>query len=94
MKYAKVWDAICDTPEEAAQMRMKSELLSMLSDEIKAWGVTQAQAAQRLGVTQPRINDLLRGKISSITFDQLITLSTRAGLAISISVQRREPESA
>ena len=61
--FANVWDALCDTPEEAANMTPRSELMSALRQRVLARKPTQAQAARRLGVTQPHLNDLLRGRI-------------------------------
>ena len=61
-RFASVWDAIEDTPQEAASMRARSDLMMKLAEVIRQQGTTQAQAATRFGVTQPRISDLVRGK--------------------------------
>ena len=53
---------------------------------VRGWKVTQAVAARRLGVTQPRLNDLLRGKIDRFSLDTLIDLATRAGLSVRIDI--------
>jgi predicted XRE-type DNA-binding protein len=58
--YTSVWDAIADTPEQAANLRSRAELMEKISDLVKQQQWTQAEAAKRCGVTQPRINDLLR----------------------------------
>jgi predicted XRE-type DNA-binding protein len=82
--FADVFDAICDTPAEAANMKARSDLLSILVDRVKSWGVTQETAAARLGVTRPRLNDLMRGKISKFSLDALVNLATAAGLVLEL----------
>jgi predicted XRE-type DNA-binding protein len=81
-----VWDAIEDTPQAAANMRLRSGLLIAVEQEVRSWGLTQARAAGRLGVTQPRLNDLLRGKADKFSLDALVDLSARAGLAVRLDV--------
>ena len=58
--FASVWDALGDTPEEAANLRLRSALMRQIAAIVEGGGWTQAEAAERCGVTQPRINDLLR----------------------------------
>jgi len=87
---ANVWDSLTDSPEEATNMTMRSELLIALSDAVKGWGLPQSQAATRLGITQPRLNDLLRGRISKFSLDALVNLTTRAGLVIHLDVTGAE----
>ena len=60
--FASVWDAIEDTPAEAENMKLRSSLMMTLDQHIRAKGWTQAETARRLGVTQPRVSNLLRGK--------------------------------
>ncbi|CTQ50521.1 helix-turn-helix domain-containing protein [Jannaschia donghaensis] len=86
--FDSVWNAIEDTPEEAANMRLRSKLLTAVEQEVRSWGLTQAKAAERLRVTQPRLNDLLRGKIAKFSLDALVELSARAGLAIKLGVDK------
>lgn len=85
--YASVWDAIEDTPAEAAHMRMRSELMMALKDRIEAQGWTQAEAARVMAVTQPRISDLTRGKIERFGLDALVAMATAAGLAVEVRVR-------
>lgn len=80
-KFASVWDAIEDTPQAAASMKAKSTLMMELSSYIENHGLTQAQAAQLLGVTQPRVSDLMRGKISLFSLDMLLNMATTAGMS-------------
>jgi predicted XRE-type DNA-binding protein len=85
--FANVWDAIEDSPEDASTMTMRSNVMIAIKDQVQGWSTTQAQAARRLGITQPRLNDLLRGKISKFSLDTLMTLATRAGLKVRIDVR-------
>ena len=74
-----VWDALEDSPAEAANMSMRSSLLIAIEQQVRGWKVTQAEAARRLGITQPRLNDLLRGRITNFSLDTLINLAGQAG---------------
>ena len=78
-EFASVWDAIADTPEEAANLSLRSELMNEIEAIIKQNGWTQAVAAKRCGVTQPRINDLLRGRISRFSIDALVNIASALG---------------
>lgn len=84
--FANVWDAIEDTPSEAANMTMRSDLLIALRATVEGWNLTQAEAARRLGVTQPRLNDLLRGRIANFSLDALINLARQAGLSVRLEI--------
>jgi predicted XRE-type DNA-binding protein len=86
--FASVWDAIEDTPSEAASMKLRSSLMIALEDHIRSQGWTQAQAANRLGVTQPRVSDLLRGKISLFSLDTLVNMVAAAGLHVEMRVAK------
>lgn len=86
--FANVWDALSDSPEEAATMKIRADVMIAIHDTIRAWSITQAQAASRLGVTQPRLNDLLQGKISKFSLDTLLTLAGRAGLKVKINIKK------
>jgi predicted XRE-type DNA-binding protein len=84
--FANVWDALSDSPEEAATLKIRSDVMIAIHDRVRAWDTTQAQAASRLGVTQPRLNDLLQGKINKFSLDTLLTLAGRAGLKVKINI--------
>ncbi len=86
--FASVWDALEDTPEDAAHMRLRSELVTAIRDAVDGWGVTQAEAARRLGVSQPRLNDLLRGRVGRFSLDALVGLAARGGLVVRMEVGR------
>lgn len=84
--FTNVWDAIEDDPAVAANMTMRSDLLIALQRRIESWKVTQAQAAQRLEITQPRLNDLLRSRINKFSLDALVNLANRADIRISLKI--------
>ena len=87
-RYGDVWDALEATPEVAADMRLRSDLMISIQQEVAAWGMTQTAAAGRLGITQPRLNDLLRGKVGKFSLGALVDLATRAGLQVRVEVER------
>ncbi|MDE2361117.1 MAG: XRE family transcriptional regulator [Hyphomicrobiales bacterium] len=84
--FANVWDALEDTPQEAASMSMRSSLLIAVEQRVRGWNVTQAKAAKRLAITQPRLNDLLRGRIANFSLDALINLAALAGLVVRLDI--------
>lgn len=84
--FENVWDALEDTPLEAVNMSMRSSLLIAIEQQVRGWNVTQAEAARRLGVTQPRLNDLLRGRITNFSLDALINLAGAAGLTVRLEI--------
>jgi predicted XRE-type DNA-binding protein len=84
--FDNVWDAIADTPEEAANLTLRSDLMDMIVQIIKEGGWTQAEAAARCGVTQPRMNDLLRGRISRFSLDALVNIAAKLGKKVSVSL--------
>ena len=85
-RFASVWDAIEDTPQEAASMRARSGLLMSLAEAIRQQGLTQAQAAALFGVTQPRVSDLMRGKVHLFSLDTLMDMAATAGMAPVVKV--------
>ena len=85
--FANVWDAIEDRPEDAAVMTMRSNVMIAIKDKVDGWNTTQARAARRLGITQPRLNDLLQGKINKFSLDTLMALASRAGLKVKIDLR-------
>jgi len=87
-RFASVWDAIEDTPQQAASMRARSELMMSLTEVIRERGMTQADAAALFGVTQPRMSDLMRGKISLFSLDTLIDMAATAGMSPTVKVSK------
>jgi predicted XRE-type DNA-binding protein len=84
--FESVWDALEDTPTGAENMKLRSSLMIAINEVVSAWGVTQTDAARHLGVTQPRLNDLLRGRVGKFSLDALVALAARAGLAVQLEI--------
>lgn len=72
--------------EEAAILKMRAELMAGLRSTIETQGWTQGEAAQRLGVAQSRVSDLVRGKWEKFSLDMLVTLATRAGIKVELAM--------
>lgn len=87
-RFSSVWDAIEDTPQQAASMRARSELMMNLTEVIRERGMTQSDAAELFGVTQPRISDLMRGKINLFSLDTLIDMAATAGMSPTVKVSK------
>ena len=84
--FASVWDAIADTPQEAANLKARSELMGQIAALVGARGWTQAEAARRCGVTQPRLNDLLRGRLSRFSLDALVNIAAALGCRVHVGL--------
>jgi len=84
--YSSVWDALADTPEQAANLRARADLMRQIAELIQAQGWKQAEAAERCGVTQPRINDLLHGRVSRFSLDALVNVATALGRKVSVEL--------
>lgn len=82
--YSSVWDAISDSPLEAENLRVRSELMSKITVLIEQNNWTQAEAAVHCNVTQPRMNDLLRGRVSRFSLDALVNLAAALGQHVHI----------
>ena len=85
-QYQSVWDAISDTPGEAANMKVKSELMNEIVGLVNQKKLTQAEAAQHCGITQPRMNDMLRGRISRFSLDALVNIAAALGQQVHIQL--------
>ena len=85
-RFANVWDAIEDTPAQAENMKLRSALMMALKDHIARIGLSQSEAAKLLGVTQPRISDLMRGKIELFGLDTLVNMIGAAGLHVELRI--------
>jgi len=81
-RFTSVWDALEDSSAKAANMKARATLMAALQEAIASWKLTQVEAAKKLGVTQPRMNDLLRGRIDKFSLDALMLLASSAGLKI------------
>jgi predicted XRE-type DNA-binding protein len=76
------------SPAEARNLRIRSELMTALRKFIEKEGLTQAAAAKRLKVSQPRISDLTRGKISRFSLDTLVNMLTDAGIDVAVKIKQ------
>lgn len=86
-EFENVWDALEDSPEEAANLSMRSDLMIQISQVIEKNEWTQAEAAKRCGVSQPRINDLLRGRISRFSVDALVNIAAALGRKVKVNLE-------
>ncbi len=85
--FESVWDAIADTPEQAANLRARAELMQKIAPIVKESGWTQAEAAKHCGITQPRMNDLLRGRVSRFSLDALVNIATATGRQVHVELK-------
>lgn len=68
-------------------MKLRAGLMITLTEHIRDSGLSQAQAARLLGVTQPRVSDLMRGKINLFSLDALVNMAVAAGLHVELQVR-------
>ena len=86
--FSSVWDAFEDDPQIASSLKARSTLMIELSSMIENCGLTQAEAAEILGVTQPRVSDLMRGKINLFSLDMLMDMASSAGMSPQVKVSK------
>lgn len=84
--FASSWDAVEDTPVAAENMKLRSSLMMALKGHLERAGLNQAPAARQFGVTQPRVSDLVRGKISLFGLEALVNMAAAAGLHVELRV--------
>jgi predicted XRE-type DNA-binding protein len=87
-KFTSVWDAIEDSPAAAENMKLRAALMMALNNHIARNKLTQSQAAKLFGVTQPRVSDLVRGKINLFAIDTLVNMAATAGLHIDLRIRK------
>lgn len=87
-RFASVWDAIEPDAAQAENLRLRSELMTTLKRHIVREGLSQADAARILGVTQPRISNLMRGKINQFGLDMLVKMAGAAGLRVTMRIRK------
>jgi len=85
-RYKNVWDAIETDSVAAENLKLRSMLMMEIDHYFKASKLTQAEAAKRMHTTQPRLNDVLRGKIEKCTIDRLVNMLAAVGRHVSIRV--------
>ena len=82
--FASVWDALADTEQEAAHLKVRSGLMIELNERIKNWPGTDTEKAQKLGITKPRFSNLKSGRVDMFSLDALVDLAAAAGLVVSM----------
>jgi len=86
--FNSVWDALSDTVQEAENLKLRSALLYEIRKVIEEWNLPQEQAAKRLGLTRPRTNDLLRGKLSKFSLDALVNIAANAQMHVELTLKK------
>lgn len=84
--FGSVWDALEDDPVRVQNLKLRSELLMRITEEVRARGLTQTRAAELLCITQPRVSALLQGKIDQFRLDSLVDIAHRLGLRVALEV--------
>ena len=92
--YESVWDAIADSPEEAANLKLRSQLMDALEAYIARERITQKEAAKRFGVSRSQVSELVNGRISKFTIDKLVNMGARVGLSTRMTVGYERPSTA
>lgn len=87
-RFESVWDALEDTPEEAESMKLRSKLMLAVQDRIRESGASQRDAAKLVGVTQPRVSDLMRGRIDLFSVESLVDMLVRLGMKIEVRIKQ------
>ena len=85
-RYDNIWNAIEDSAEQAENMRLRASLMMALERYVTRNGMSQEKAAKLLGVSQPRISNLMRGKISLFSLDMLVNMVAAAGLHVEMKI--------
>ena len=85
-RFKSVFDAISQSPEEALNMKLRAGLVREICSRVAATDWTQTEIATRLGVTQPRVSDLLNGKLSKFSLDALVNMLARLGGDVELRV--------
>jgi len=86
-RFVSVWDAIEDTSAEAENMKLRSALMMALTEHMARTGMDQSQVARLCGVTQPRVSDLMQGKIDLFSLDALVNMASAAGLRVELKIR-------
>ena len=88
-RYHNVFDALEDDPAVAENLKIRAQLMNALTQYIEKHKLTQVEAAELLEVNQPRVSDLVRGKIERFTIDMLVNMLARAGVHLNVKVSTR-----
>jgi predicted XRE-type DNA-binding protein len=85
-RFKSVFDAIAETPQEALNMKLRAGLIREIQAKVEAMGWTQAETAKQLGITQPRVSDLLSGKLSKFSLDALVNMLAAMGSEVKLKI--------
>ena len=85
-QFESVWDALEENPVRVQNLKLRSALLIDITEKLRSLDLTQAKAAERLCINQPRVSALLQGKIDKFRLDSLVDMAHRLGLHVSIRV--------
>lgn len=89
-RFKSVWDALEDSPEQAENMKLRAELMTQIRQYVESLNMTQQAAAKSLGLTQPRLNELLHGRLERFSLDKLVNVLARAGKHVTVTVSDDE----
>ena len=84
--FENVWDALEDDQIHRKNLELRSEAMIVITEKVGAMGLKQVEAAKHLGISQPRVSALLRGKIEKFRLDSLVDMAHRLGLNVSIQI--------
>ncbi len=90
MTYANVFDALPPTPARAEHLRIRAEFMRALQSIIRGTGWTQSEAARHCGISQPRMNDLLRGRLSKFSLDALVDVAARLDRRVHLAIEEAD----
>ena len=85
-RFKSVFDAIAETPQEALNMKLRAGLIREIQAKVEAMVWTQAETAKQLGITQPRVSDLLSGKLSKFSLDALVNMLAAMGSEVKLKI--------
>lgn len=85
--FDNVFEALEPNTAAAANLAARADLMLAVRERVRGWAVTQDEAARRLGLTRPRLSDLLRGKIDRFSLDALMNIASSAGLRPTIRLE-------
>lgn len=85
--FSSVWDALANTPQEAANLTTRLDLMIQIAEIVKQNKWTQSEAAVRCGISQPRMNNLLRGRIERFSIDALVNIATALGRKVRVEIE-------
>lgn len=84
--YASVWDALADTAQQAAHLKVRSAVMIELNECIRQWSGSDTEKAARLGITKPRFSNLKSGRVDLFSLDALVDLAAAAQLTVSMHI--------